>query len=725
MRMNPVFASALALLAAATALAQDAGLDRNLDVIHKPAAVSVGFRDIDLVKARFPALRAAVSLLDAQGRAVESCAVDFAHEATPSHVVFRKDGRSVYATVSVRVSDGDRVLMEKSVALPRPVESMVAPQLAETAHLEPGTAFDAGSAPTVPLLDLARVQAATLAEPAREVAAEACKRRVVAELNFPSASGTALISRQTAAPDDPARRSFYIPCSSELYDPATGAYESTLKYLIEIPIDPAWLATGGDAAVQASPDDIRVHITADKINVTRQGERRLTGQEKGLLGQTVNSCGVADDGSLYFALQYAGPIRFNVRKAKWEAPPVNLYEWLEARLPKPEDLPYPKGEVTDVRIDPSYCIYAFNGRVYLLPTRYMQVGKTSSGGNSLFNAAVLSIPMEHWDDKDAFANAIRLNAVSWPGTPISLWSTHVERNDHQRKLNLMMPAGNRLLFTAYHYNYFWILDLADDGSTRRLTPAPTFAGKRIAQIAHGGHWLQRGADILGIQMQITLEGEPKPRDVFLAMDATEFTDQIPKQCQRLLHYQFSGQIPIVENKESSYGCYLALKRSVQHALGLPRADGLLSIYYDALGRMKKHPGPHRELIDRMSAASMGPEYYLVPAPGAMEILGTSDYPIYNFARYDCSAAATVSRKTHLFRKAAGLDVRLNAPARLGLYCHQWFREGGDDMLYYAGYTGIARLRYRVQGRVPEFHEPELLRYKLKQESLDGSPMGEL
>ena len=120
---------------------------------------------------------------------------------------------------------------------------------------------------------------------------------------------------------------------------------------------------------------------------------------------------------------------------------------------------------------------------------------------------------------------------------------------------------------------------------------------------------------------------------------------------------------------------------------------------------------------------MGPEYYMVPTPGdAMEMLGNADYPHYNFARYNCKADAKMIRKTFLNVDLGDIDVRLGMPAGMGPYCHTWFREGGRDVLHYAGYTGVASLTYRVDGkRLKRFQTRKYFHDRGKHLSVDGAP----
>ena len=697
-----------------------AALAERVSVIHTSHSIAVGLRDFDLVMLRHRDLKGLVTFLDAKGNTIDSFQIDWSHEATRSHVVFGKDGQADYARVAMQLTSNGRRVLDRAFDVPPPVVSAVRAKVVdEVADLMPGTAFEDGATPAIKLLDYERVPNVSLQQPSRSIDIESCKKRVVADLNFPSVSSMTFVAGQTAFPDDPAKKSIYIPANSDLYDPQTGAYDSTMKYLVEIPVDPEWVTQEGDKVVQVAGDGLRIHMTTDEIDVRRLGVQRITGNRKGLLGQCINSYGVAEDGNIYFSMQYRSPIRFNVKKAKWEAPPVNIYDFHLQHKPKIEDLPYEEGAIQAVRTDFSNVILCHNRRVWVSTARYAMFSMGT--GSSLCLASVISIPMDHWDDKDAFEKAMRFNAGSFPEAPFPLWSTHVSKNDHQRKLNVMMALDHRHCLLAYHYNRFWVMDVADDGSTQKLVPVETLGGKRIVRFSHNAKWAMRGDEALGLILEVTLEEEKKPRRAFLPMDSYELAEQLPQKIRTPpFHFQKGG---VLHNPERGYGKLTVNKYNLAALIGKPWIKGRLTIFYDAVARMRANLGPHKDVIDSMSAASMGPEYYLVSAPGkTMEIVGTSDYPMYNFARYDCSSGAERVQKTFLTQDLGDIDVQLSIPAGLGLYCHQWFREGNDDVLYYAGYTGVARLRYRVDGRVPPRHKVEKLFHgQAKHLCLDAAP----
>jgi len=235
------------------------------------------------------------------------------------------------------------------------------------------------------------------------------------------------------------------------------------------------------------------------------------------------------------------------------------------------------------------------------------------------------------------------------------------------------------------------------------------------------NWLLRGENVLGLQMKIRLKGEKKMRTAFLPMDGYALTEKLPEKAVKRSFYY--NKRTYLYNSARSYGRLTCSKYNITQRMGKPHIGGNLTLYYDVWPRLRAVAEPYRDIVARMTAASMGPEYYLVSLPDrSMEVLGNADYPQYNFARYDCSSKAPAVKRTFLEKDLGDLDVRLGLGALLGPYCHHWFRDDGDDVLYYAGYTGIARLRYRVQGRrPPRFRIEKLFHGQDRHLSVDGAP----
>ena len=700
---------------------QTRGLPDAVEVLHTECSVVVGLRDADLIKRAHPDLQASVCFFDDAGRRFDTFRVDYSHAATPSHVVFRKRDGAVYASVQTTFSSAGAVLSDVRADLPEPVA--VVPRLKvldEKAHVTRGTAFADGVALAVSLPDYASIATAELEQPPRTVDTAASKKRVTAEFNFPIAGQCAFIGPRSGS-GSTKEHSIYVPLNSDLYDPDTGQHDSPMKYMAEIPVAPEWVAKGGDERVIARADATRIHMSTAERDVWRLGAQRITGNRKGLLGQTINSTAVDDDGNMYFAMQYRSPIRFNVKTAKWEAPPVNVYEFLDKHKPRHEDLPYPAGSLAEeIRTDFSNVILFHNRRIWIAPMRYL-ITNSGTGANTLMLAFVCSIPIEHWDDREAFEKAMHVNAVSYPGTPFSLWHTPLESNDHRRKLNQMIAFGDRICLLAYHYNYFWVMDLGEDGSTRSLRRIDSLNGQPVVTFGPSMQWVARGDEVLGTEVGLKLAGDEELRRAFLPVGGLELTETFPEKAGR------SASPPVktryVYNAERSYGVLRTNKYTISMQLGLPWLDGELTVLYDVVSRLSGDPNVPGAVLERMRAASMGPEYYAVSTPGdSMEVLGAADYPNYHFGRYDCAPGAGSVTRTFLLRDMAQSTAKYGLPAGLGPYCHRWFREGRDDVLHYAGYTGVARLVYRRDGAVCARHQVgKLFHGQAKHLCLDGAP----
>ena len=687
-------------------------ISQRIEVIQTPASIVVGLQDFDLIKRRYPDLKATVTFFDRQNLVIDTFKIDYSHEATGPHVVFGRAAGKNYDRARLKFVGAGGVVLEESLPLPSPVvRAGRAKFLDEIADLTPGTAFNNASAPSIQLLDFSQVEGYAVPAAPRTVDIEKCRKRVVADFNFPTTFARCPIANQTEFPDDDSKKSIYIPANNDLYNPETGTYESTFKYLIEIPVDPNWVNSDGDQAAYAPPDKMRLHMTADEFRNGELKGQRITGNRKSGLSQSTDSTLVGADGNIYFALDYFGPIRFNIKKAAFEAPPASVYDFYRGHMPGHGDLPYKEGQVTSVRMDFENVIFPHKRRIFITAKRY------AIYGNKLFLAVVMSIPVDHWDDEKAFREAIRLNATSCPSpkSEYPLWDAHVQPSDHKRKLGFMVPLGDRLYMQSYHQNYAWVMHVAEGGWTLKLTRLSTLNGRRIVKFeritrVHPG----------GLEVHVTVEGEQKPRPTFLPIGTDAFTEEMPKtRSNRVGNYFYMrGWI----HTYGTYGTYTADKYNINYArLGHYERRGGIKIHYDAIERMRRHPGAFKDVIERMGAASMGPEYFMFSAPGgAMEVLGVADYPRYNFARYDCSSGAVTVRKTFLARDMGEIKTKLNLPANMGPYCYRWFREGDHDVLYYAGYTGIGRLVYRRQGKVTERHSVSNLGV-MRHVSVDGAP----
>ena len=101
-------------------------VDLDLRITHKPALISIGMDDFDLVKARFKALKGTFVFKDAKGVEVGSYDVDYTLPVARSHVLFKKKAGVLYASVAVKLVDGEATILEKTLPIP-PVTETAAP----------------------------------------------------------------------------------------------------------------------------------------------------------------------------------------------------------------------------------------------------------------------------------------------------------------------------------------------------------------------------------------------------------------------------------------------------------------------------------------------------------------------------------------------------------------------------------------------------------------------
>ncbi len=698
------------------------GLEDRLDSFQTQENVVIGWRDFDLLQQQHPRLAGHVTLLDDQGKDIDTFEIDYAHPATSSHIAFAKAAGRTYASARVTLKAGDQTLVDRTSALsvaPAPQGRLAL--MDAQADILPGVHPPAGGLPKIALPDLGTVERPDLAPP-RTIQFKDFRRRVQSDRNFPTVYAMVLIANQTAAPDDAAKKSVYMAAGNYLYDGKSGERESVLNYLIEIPINPAWVVNPGDETVEADVSAVRVHIPVERVRSTEEEfPKRVTGERPSGLTQTVNQATVGDDGNLYFGVAYSSPVRFNIRKARFEAAPVNTFTWYNQRAPAVSVLSSTPGAVAARRIDFDHFIYAHNRRIWILHNRYF----LTSSDKHVFLSPILSIPMDGWDDPKAFAEAIRLNAEPHPSAPHALWSVLPKPNEEDRRLGNVIAWGNRFIIFSYSHDVLWVMDVDAEGRTQRLERIETVAGKRIVKCAATGSWLLAGKEAAAYKFNVSVEGQAGEVTVYLPAGLYALTET-PLKTDGITEWntnaEYTQKRRMEYNRASGYGLARFRKSNFSRELGVPAVDGFVTIRYDSLLPISRVPA-YKDVLAQMNAASAGPEFLIAGVPGAPErVIGASDYPAYYFAAYDCSGNGPV-QKRFLLTQADGGKVQMGLPARLGPYCHRWIRESGSDRLYYAGYTGIGRLS---PGGGADASAPEVTRLAAWMEkcvSADGAAHG--
>jgi len=741
-KRNRILAVVLAVLACSVGLAgpQEA-MEKRLRIVNKPKVISIGLADFDLIRTRFKALKGRFVFSDAKGATIASYEFDYTLPVARSHVLFKKKEGMRYASVNIRLIDGDARVFEKNIPLPPVIRTARFAALKGKAVVLPGTSGEpiepAMSSLRIP--DYAKVTGQPLLTAARTIDAAAIQKQVRCKINFPicASDNLSTFGRQTTHPDDVKRKSLYISLRSLLFDQKTMKFKRRTNYLAEVMMDPEWLLPAlqaeGDVEVDVPLTHLRIQASNKRVKSRHLGEEPVTGTRGGLM-QMVNSVCQDDDGNIYFGASYLGCIRFNVRTREWEEMPVDFasgagprhsryVDFMTNLLPKMEDLPYPRDKVKARRMDTFPHVFHWKGRIYLSFARDAVFNVPS--GPSVFFATVMSIPTKHWDAPEKFQKEIKLLAASWPTAEHPLFDDWVKMGQMDRKLLRMEADGNRLYMLSYHNNHIWALDLDEEGNTSRLIHLTGLDARKMATFNVGSPRIltDRQDKSLGMTIDISLEGEEKPRKVFLPIDGDKFTADIPGNAlvrpwrHRYPRKTISGS--------RQYGERVFRKNRLAGYLGWPRQGikgGRVTIRYDAIAAMRAEPERCGYILDQIGGASMAPVYQVAAVPDQPDlVIGIAEYGYYQ-ATYDLSTAdeGYVTKEYMLFD--AGDETRkMSLGAGLGPYSHLWHRDGEKLYLYYIGYhRGISRMLYSIGGKPLKRFKMEPLARRLR---LDGDAPG--
>ena len=634
-------------------------------VTEFPDAVVVYVHDLDLLRSAHPSLTAEVRLAGVD----VSYRVDLAAACQTPAILIRKAQLQPCGKVSVAIRGGDKEIFREDLATGPVVKAD--PRVPTTdvkAFIEPGRGM--GEAPMILQPDLAKLPALPLADAERSLDMDAIVARVESDTNFPlvSANNNCAITRQTAHPNDPTRRSAYVPLKSQIYDAKTGNPSRLVHYLAEVPLDPAWLNGTGDADIMLGAGQIKVHTTDKRWPPGNPRGQFITGQYAGGLGQLVGSVAVADDGNIYYSASMPSHVvRFNIAKAEFEAPPLDILAAMNAYLPKKEDMPEGmRGKGT--RWDVYGYVAIGGGRLFYSPVRYADYGTVYCNG-------VFSFPLAHWYDADKFRAGLRFVAGCWPGSPAALYGEWPKAG----------AAAFKVAPGVYHDSKYWMASYAN---------------------ALGGPWC----------VELNEDGSPKgvrvvtPADVSNARRAAQ--PKLREQAGGLIHWW-------------DYGALKTSRAQLSQALTGTRdekAEGSLTLYYDAIAAMRAAPQRYADILDNLKGPSLAPCYMAVAIPDKPgHVLGVGEYGYY-LADLDLTTASTgVVAKRYLQLDRGAVKNTLPVKVGLGPYGHLWWRDGDKHYLIMSGYTGIASVLYSVGGKPLERHDSIPLRPALR--SIDGATAG--
>jgi len=611
---------------------------------HYADEVVVYVRDLDLLRAAAGELTAEITL--ASDAREDTHTVNLAEPAQPPAIVMRKPTGAGYREATVSLQAGGTVVWTGGFELGPPIQPRTdLPLSGARSYIEPGMART--DAPAIDLPDMSALRTAALEPAERVMRVEDATVRVETEVNYPlvSANNNCAISLQTAHPDDPSRRSLYVPMKSQLFDAQTGRPTEVAHYLVEVPLDEAWLEGAGDLTVSLPPEAISVHTSAKTWPPGSASGTPILGNGSSGLGQLVGTVDVDERGRIYYSHTPPGVVRFDPHTAEYQVPPIDVDRHFAELLPSLDDIPdeHKQGELF-LRWEGYKIIAIHRGRLFYAPI--IQAVYQYADHTSFVFAGLLSMPVDLRppralrDDPAAFTAGLRFHAGSWPGCERSFFEGWAEPADRTRKLGRLYPREDGLYITAYQRDWGgpWRLQVDDEGNTVSFEVVDAVprgpAGARRDSASGLAWWRDYGS---------------------VTMSRTHL--------DTILHGTSGG-----------------------------RPEGEIEVVYDAIAAMRLDPERYGTLLDALSGPSLAPAYMATPIPGHPDtVLGVAEYGYY-LATFDLSRLDDgVITKRYLLRDLGETDLKLPLQVGLGPYGHTWWRDADGLSLYMGGYTGLTRL----------------------------------
>lgn len=658
--------------------------------------VIVKIKHLDLLRQTHKALKATVNLTWAGGEkrvdvdltdqlASHAIVIDVASYGACTGITFEITNDTGKTVHSQRVSPVPEVTIPKTL----PVHD------GEFAAIELGSKLDPAAAPRIAVPDLAKLRMQRLVAATRTVTADAITYPVFTDADLPGSASTngVIISRQSFAPDDATKISLYFSYRKAIYDSATTKLNEWRKMLIEVPLDRAWLNKQGDEIITVPLDGFAIHSTEEReLANPRWNEPRgynmLGGSSSGLYqgGQSVE---VDDLGRIYISnvADGAGIVRFNPHTAKFEQPPINFVAETRKFLPTTPNVNR-NWDVDDAKL------VCTRGRLIIAFDRNYRV-KTPNGVYETCSG-VVSVPLDHWDDAEAFRKGIRMHAGCWPSAQFPMYDDELAVGG-LRKSGAPIATKHGITFGTFR------LDLDANGNTQRLARIKT--------------------------IQDTVDAAGK------ALPPTEFETIKGLQRQRYINVGSAGR-PFVRQ---AYGEFAISRAAV--ALSMPDAPaelladstgrfrttfpdapaGELTIRFDITSKIKSDPQRFATLAAAMTGISQGPNYAVIDAPGeADHAIGVCEYN-YFYSKLDFSRRAKERKvfKSYLPLMSKGQVTGHPASVGLGPYNSTWIEHDNALWLYITGYTGISRLKYAEAGRTLAGFNAEVIHGRLSPQPIDG------
>lgn len=659
----------------------------------------IHFKDLDLLRQANRRLAAAIRLTGEGGE--KRFALDVADPVTPESIVIDLAGYGALAGVSLEIKAGDQTVRALQ-ASPVPVVAIkgdLAVREGQFAAIETGTAMGPAAPPRIALPDAAKLRQETLAAPQRSVTTGQITYPVVTGTDLPvlASANYVLVSRQSSAPDDPTRCSLYFSYRKAVYDAASARLKGWRKFLVEVPLQRAWLQGAGDQLLTLPLDAFAVHATEERAP---RGVNML-GEGAGGLAQGGQSADTDPKGRIYFTNvgDGAGLVRFNPHTRRFEQPPVDFDAEIRKLIPAEGD--WRRG--WDTALGQILCD---RGRVYILFARNYRV--RTPNGNFEVCSGMISLPQEGWDDAAAFRADIRLHAGSWAGAKHRLYDSEVPVGVYTRKMAAPMATTHGIVFASASgcEGGPWRLDLDGDGNTLLLA-----------------------AGIKSTKDTVAADGTP--------LRPTEILTVNGLRKQQVINVGSAGRKLIQFN----YGEFEITQAAL--ALTLPGAPkdqlvdadgryrltyegapaGTLTVRFDIASKLKADSERYGELASSLAGVSLGPNYCVTPIPGEPDqAIGVCEYG-YHLSRLDFSRRATDRKvfKTYLPFASGGEKTSLPAGVGLGPYNAAWAEHDDATWLYLTGYTGMTRLKYAAGGRPLEAFAADMFHLRLAPHASDARP----
>ncbi len=575
------------------------------------------------------------------------------------------------------------------------------------AYIEKGLGPERGAPGAVPVIVLPEakyLRPVLINRPERSVSKSSITIPVVMSGEAPLRGAIAL-SRQTAAPDDPNRASLYLSYKKAIF--TDGKLDRWHKFLVEVPIQEAWAQGHGDATVNLGTG-IEVHITNEVGKPDWQGIRHnILGDDDSDLGQTAAA---SDDKGRIYWMAANGLVRFDpVTKTFQRAPGDFTINSLQKLCPGGDVMKGSPGWLSN-----GIYFVCTRGRIFLTVYGDLLAGPTGSDTPSRRIGGVFSVPQD-WSDPNAFSADIRLHVGSWETATPALYRTPPPLGADVRKLGHTMVTEAGLLIQTAGGKYAeaggpWRLDLDERGYTKAFGEVNGLTDT-VSKDGRTTFLPTQEAKIKGIpQSSLVHVGTIWGRKLVGLFNPGELT--IPRASIRQLL------------KSDGWDDSMLLPPKSKHAFrtyeGAP--DGVLTIKYDVLEKMRNTPAAKGPLADSLAGgASLGPCYLVNAIPGkADQALAVCEYAAYPLVQLDFSK---ITERKAVIKTSVPPQSAL--PVRLGPYNSLWFHQGDEQWLYVIGYTGMTRILYSKAGKVLATPISDVFHTRMNPVPVDGHPRGGL